>query len=39
MSMGGNDTYKNKLVKYSKLKRNAKNHRKKKANTKKERHD
>ena len=29
MSMGGNDTYKNKLVKYSKLKRYAKSHQKK----------
>ena len=39
MSMGGNDTYKKKLVKYSKLKRNAKNHRKKKPKAKRERHN
>ena len=30
MSMGGNDTHKNKLVKISKLKQNAKKHQKKK---------
>ena len=29
MSVGGNDTHRNKLVRYSKLKRNAKNHQKK----------